>query len=299
MKYSLRSLSAPYWLFMGQSGGILIGTGLAIGLGFSNIPGVLFLCSVLSLGLVGAVLLLGARLIPRRSWLRVSLPPLRFSLRALLILVTIIGVVILPVGIRIFRAESKRRQQLIAIELVNQNGGSVHGSVKNPTAEQVTDIFFHHLTDDKVRVLMPHLRQFPNLKELQINGGPRLTDKSVESIAELSELERLYFHDVTLTDQSAKHLRRLPNLKRLFLSGDQMTDQAMPDLASLQNLEQLALTSPKITNDGVVALSSLSKLQQLNITDTSVTDAGLKKLGQTRAADLIIVEFGKPRWCPK
>jgi hypothetical protein len=24
MKYSLRSLSAPYWLFMGQSGGILI-----------------------------------------------------------------------------------------------------------------------------------------------------------------------------------------------------------------------------------------------------------------------------------
>src|SRR5437764_1420657 len=110
MKYSLRSLSAPYWLFMGQSGGILLGTGLAIGLGFSNIPGVLFLCSMLGLGLVGAVLILGERLIPRQSWLRVRLPRLRFSLRALLIFVTIIGVVILPIGIRVFRAESKRRQ---------------------------------------------------------------------------------------------------------------------------------------------------------------------------------------------
>src|SRR5258705_1139232 len=108
MKYSLRSLSAPYWLFIGQSSGILLGTGLAIGLGFSNIPAVLFLCSVLGLGLIGAVLLLGERLIPRRSWLRVRLPPLRFSLRALLIFVTIIGVVILPVGIRGFRAASKR-----------------------------------------------------------------------------------------------------------------------------------------------------------------------------------------------
>ena len=299
MKYPLRSLSAPYWLFIGQSGGVLIGAGLAIGLGISNIPAVLFLCCVLSLGLVGTVLLLGERLIPKRSWLRVRLPPLRFSLRALLIFVTIIGVVILPIGIRVFRAESKRRQQLIAMEFVQQNGGSVHGSVKQPTAEQVTTIHFESLTDDRVRVVMPHLRQFPNLKELHVYRSPRLTDKSVERIAELSELERLHFHDVTLTDQSAKHLRRLTHLKHLFLSGDIMTDKALPDLASLQSLEQLALTSPKITNEGVAALSPLSKLQGLYITGTSITDAGLRELGKTRTAKLVIVEFGKLRLCPK
>ena len=299
MKYRLRSLSAPYWLFIGQSGGVLIGAGLAIGLGLSNFPAVLFLCCVLGLGLAGTVLLLGERLIPKRSWLGVRLPPLRFSLRALLIFVTIIGVVILPIGIRVFRAESKRRQQLIAMELVQQNGGSAWGSVKHPTAEQVTAIAFDRLTDDKVRVLMPHLRQFPNLIELQINRSPRLTDKSVESIVALSQLERLYFHDVTLTDQSAKHLRRLSHLKRLFLSGDIMTDQALPDLASLQYLESLGLSSPKMTNDGVAALSSLSKLQELHITDTSITDAGLRELGQTSTTKLVIVEFGKLRLCPK
>jgi hypothetical protein len=299
MKYRLRSLSAPYWLFIGQSGGVLLGAGLAIRLGISNFPAVLFLCCVLGLGLAGTVLLLGERLIPKRSWLRVRLPPLRFSLRALLIFVTIIGVVILPIGIRVFRAESKRRQQLIAMEVVRQNGGSVHGSVKQSTADQVTHIYIDHLTDARVRVLVPHLRQFPNLKELQVSRSPRLTDKSVESIVELSDLERLYFHDVTLTDQSAKHLRRLTHLKRLFLSGDQMTDQALPDLASLQDLEWLGLSSPKITNDGVAALSPLSKLQQLYITDTSITDAGLRKLGQTRTAELTIIEFGKGRSCPR
>src|SRR5688572_28664171 len=129
MNYSLRSLSAPFWLFIGQSGGVLIGMGMANSLGFSNIPGALFLCSVLGLGLAGAVLLLGERLIPKRSWLRFRLPPLRFSLRALLIFVTIIGVVILPIGIRVFRAESKRRQQSIALEIVQQSGGSAWGSV--------------------------------------------------------------------------------------------------------------------------------------------------------------------------
>jgi Leucine-rich repeat (LRR) protein len=290
----MRRLSILFWLFVGETCGVAIGATIATWLVVDNIPAALLASALLGLFVGGTFLVFRSRPLPNLS--RLGFPRLQFSLRALLLFVTLLGVLIIPIGMRVFRAISRRHMQFLAIDVVRHSVGL---DAKVTLPEEVTTLVFTHGSDDKLQELMPHLRQFPNLKVLHLKGQ-RLTDTSVECLAELSGLEELYFYDSALTDQSAKHLRRLSSLKRLFLSGDRMTDQALPDLAAIQNLEKLGLSSPKFTDDGVAALAPLSKLQQLDITSTSITDVGLKELGRnSKATILAISDSGKVRRCPK
>jgi Leucine Rich repeat len=290
----MRRWSSPFWFFFGETCGIAIGAVVLIWLAIDNIPAALLASAILGLLVAGTFVVFRSRPLPTLRWL--GFPRFRYSLRALLLFVTLLGVVILPIGMRIFRAASKRRQQFVALEVVRPYG-LIDTRINLP--EQFTSLYFVlGTTDDKVQELIPHLRQFPNLKVLHVHSQ-WVTDNSVECLAELSGLEELHFYNAALTDQSAKHLRRLSRLKLLFLSGDRMTDQAFPDLAALPNLERLGLSSPKFTNDGVAALAPLSKLQQLDITSTSITDVGLKELGHNSKARIIISDSGKLRECPK
>src|SRR4051794_25972395 len=116
----MRRLSFPFRLFFGETCGIAIGAVILIWLAVDNIPAALLASAILGMLVAGTFVVFRSRPLPILPWL--GFPRFRFSLRALLLFVTLLGVVILPIGMRIFRAASKRRQQFVALEVVRPYG---------------------------------------------------------------------------------------------------------------------------------------------------------------------------------
>lgn len=215
------------------------------------------------------------------------LPRIRFSIRTLFLIITAIGLVLLPVTLRVHRV----RQQYAAIAAVKKLDG-FFGKNENPA--ELTQVFFiNNLNDQQIASIVPHLQKFPKLKQIEIHSW-RMTDKSVKNICELTTLEDLFLQDVSVTDASAKRLGQLSKLKRLGLQGDRLSDIGLSELANLQNLEALATSSPQVTDEGICQLSALPKLRQLNIGGTKITDTGLKKLVSMRTGILIVFDGISP-----
>lgn len=215
------------------------------------------------------------------------LPRIRFSLRTLFLVITAIGLAVLPVAIRGYRLQDRLRRQWAAVEAVKQLGGSFGGE-EDP--EKVSQVYFtRNLNDEQIASLVPQLKQFPKLKRLEIQSW-RMTDKSVRGICELKAIEELHLQDVPVTDEAAKDLRQLSNLKSLIFQGERLTDQALVELNSLSDLEVLVLSSPAITDDGLAKLTALHKLRQLNIGGTKITDQGLKNLSSQRTRTLAVFD---------
>ena len=208
------------------------------------------------------------------------LPRIRFSLRTLFLITTAVGLAVLPLAIRGYRLQDRLRRQWAAVEAVKQLGGTF-GREEDP--EMVAQVYFtRNLNDEQIASLVPHLKQFPKLKRLQIHSW-RMTDKSVRSICELKAIEELHLQDVPVTDEAAKDIRQLSKLKSLIFQGERLTDQAFVELNSLSDLEVLVLSSPAITDDGLMQLAALPKLKQLNTGGTKISDQGLKDLSSQRA----------------
>lgn len=77
-----------------------------------------------------------------------------------------------------------------------------------------------------------HLKNLPNLKSVWLapQFTPRITDKSLESLAAIKSLEEVKITETKLTWDGLQHLKKLPKLKKLILDE---TDISAEDMAKL------------------------------------------------------------------
>ena len=173
---------------------------------------------------------------PKRRWCQ-------FSLRTLLVVVTVSCVPLAWIGWRMHRAR-ENRARVAAAAAIEKLGGEV--------------VSLHDGLGLKVTIV---------------------NDAGLEPLKDLTALQYLYIEG-PVTDAGLKHLNGLSDLQSLSLDSTNVTDAGLEHLKGLTTLKKLRLDTPRITDAGREHLKGLTNLQLLDLSGTNVTDEGVKKLQQ-------------------
>ena len=182
---------------------------------------------------------------------------LRFSLRTLLIVMLVCGIVLVPFVVKLHRY----RQQRAVIEELLAAGASITFA---DGSEKLSDDWWRHVVGQDL---------FNSVEAVDL----ALTDtKSVAPLAGLKGLQTLRLYHTPVSDLTP--LAGLKELQELDLSYTQVSDLA--PLAGLKELQELDLYNTQVSD--LAPLAGLKELQTLNLIGTQVSDlaplAGLKKL---------------------
>ena len=202
-------------------------------------------------------------------------PPARwrfqFSLRTLLLAVTVCAVACSWFAVRKLRASRQRA----AIEALGDRvwvvydyeldaGGLRIEGVQPPGPAWLRNLLGNDFFADAAAVWgstdfddddMAHLKGFPRLRYLNVFNS-------------------------RLTDAGLAHLKNLPELENLGLGGTRITDAALVHLQQLPKLEALGLDSTAVTDTGLMHLHDLAGLKRLGLFDTKATPQGIQRLEQ-------------------
>ncbi len=191
---------------------------------------------------------------PRRRWFR-------FSLRTLLIVVTVAS---MPFGWVGWRLKQVRRERA-TLTSVEKLGGDV--SDRSWFSGRVGRV---HLDNWQVSDLSP-LVELKNLKVLRL-ASTQMSDLS--PLAELKNLKELGLANALLSDLSP--LAELKNLEGLWLAKTQVSD--LSTLVELKNLERLWLVNMLVSD--LSTLAELKNLEWLWLHNTQVSDEQVQELRQ-------------------
>ena len=249
---------------------------------------------------------------------------LRFSLRSLLVVVTLLAV---GLGWFAYWRDAKRREEA-AREWVLHHGGGV-GQVDGREMSQrplwvqrlalvlpeecLRTVYYVDFPKDTTDADLEVLRDLPNLTQVNLNEAASITPAGLAPLAELPRLEVLYLNQTPARDEGLAHARHLHGLKEIWiehtgitdasipwiasnpalthldLDGARITDKSAPLLAKLQNLEVLALRGTHITSRGVAELARLPRLKHLYLKETAVDDEGLQHLAKIKTLETLDV----------
>jgi hypothetical protein len=191
---------------------------------------------------------------------------LRFSLRTLMIAVTLLCAVMAVVS---SRANRQRR----AVSRIKAAHGLVYYDYQ-------LDHDFKPRTDEPLGPGPDWLRAFIGTDYFATVVSVRVnlaSDELLEATAELPHLQDLRIAcNSKISDGAWEHLKDLAEVETLYLRG--MRDSATVNLAGLTQLRVLYITNTDVTDAGLASLKSLPRLQTLNMTGTKVTRAGITDL---------------------
>jgi hypothetical protein len=198
---------------------------------------------------------------PRRRWLR-------FSLRTMLLLVTVLGVWL---GMRVNQA----RWQKEAVEALRMRGFYVNyehwRSDRDPESfdsSRALDVplWLRYLAGDDF---------FQRV--VSIGVVPGSTDKDLAHLAALPHIEGFYVRGPSnkISDAGLAHLPRPDRLVHLNAANTRVGDALVTRLANAKGLETLELSGTRITDEGLEALPRLPKLKHLGLGNTQIGDKGL------------------------
>jgi hypothetical protein len=226
-----------------------------------------------------------------------SQPPKRklrwyqFSLRTLLIVVTLFGIACSWLTIKVRQAKRQR----IAAEMLRHSGCFLrYNDSDKPTSGCPTsgyptvvpaprypwlksilgeDVVDPDISQDTLALLKdcPHL-------QVAIFVDVNITDEGLENIAGLQELQSLNLDGTRITDNGLRTLRTLPRLSQLSLVRTEITDKGLENLKSLKGLQVLSLTFTAISDDGLETLSELQSLSTLYLGGTKMSTKGVERL---------------------
>lgn len=224
----------------------------------------------------------------KRRWLR-------YSLRTLLVLVTIACVGFGWLGMKV-RAKQREREVIETIEKLgyyvkyDYEFDSAGVPIESPTLPGqawlrplVGDYFFASVvevhcvsetTDSDLRDLLANLTR---LRGLNV-AWSKVTDAGLIHLAELTKLEGVELRGTEVTDNGLVHLRGLTKLKWLNLEGTKVAGTGFVHLKALTKLEWLNLERTKITDAGLAQFAGLTTLVWVHLAETKVTDEGVKQL---------------------
>jgi hypothetical protein len=222
----------------------------------------------------------------------------QYSLRTLLILVTLFAVACSWFAVKMKEAGEQKEARMALLRL----GGDVRcdcdlngcgdGYLSGPTKEIwapkwmqnvlgldfFSNVIFIVLRDAEIKDA--DLKHFQNMKHLQtlcLNGSNN-TDAILKHIKTLDQVEYLDLNQTPTTDAGLKYISGLKKLRRLFLAGTKITDAGLAQLEGMSQLQFLLLEQTDITDDDLKYLESLKELRWLSLDNTQITDDGLKHL---------------------
>jgi hypothetical protein len=218
-------------------------------------------------------------------------PRLRFSLRMLLIVTGVLGVFLGWLGNVCIHTRHQRQ----VVARIRAAGGEcglanllsdddaamwqklLRWVVDDDAFAHVVGVYFDPYTvvsDDELDVLT----EVPRLQVLEL-CGPRITDKGLAHIGNLSQIKRLTLYETQVTTTGLSAFPIGKNLEELYLGGGTVNDASLKDINRLTNLRLLAIhRSSAITDASMTHLANHGRLKVLEVFKTSITDKGLVNL---------------------
>jgi hypothetical protein len=211
--------------------------------------------------------------------------PLRFSLKLMLILVSILC---LFLG-RYVNYVNQVFRQKSAVAYIQKIGGRVrYDSIRNAPGwivnrcgedwfQQVDSIDLSNTptTDEDLLRILPPLQHSITILKL---SGTKITDLAFERIKRAEALNYLDLSDTSVTGSGLYRLANLKKLESLDLMRTKVTDTTSSALAELKSLKYLRLGGNDITSLTMPYLKSLRLLNSLSLGATKIDDSGLKFL---------------------
>lgn len=229
----------------------------------------------LLLNALTAICILALVVCPCELWIRRNGRLLRFGIRSMLVVTTMIAVIMGFVAQEVRRCY--RQQQ--AIRELEQLG-----SVTTNRSRQKYDWFrsffgaeLHGVVTGVDLVTTAPVERLPDLRLLEdITGFGMELANIPENIEQLAELPKLEYLSVKLTSLGGADPSRLveltsfPELWRLCLAGDEFGDGDIQHISGNTRLESLEIDSSKITDDGLARLSKMSSLVNLTLDESVI-----------------------------
>lgn len=237
---------------------------------------------------------------------------LRFSVRVLLVVVTVVAVILAMVGKRVL--EARKQRQLV--ELIQSCGGEHHhelnykdgkertirfpnmdfspqmpgpdwlrGRIGDEYFVDVAEAFFdrasHRIVDDSTFLEFARAvqsRDLPRPRGLVFADLP-ITDESLEALGVFPDLTSLHILNCPrVTEEGLKHLESLSKLRRLDIRGTPITDRGLGRLSGLRKLRELAIKPNAVTEAGLLQLKEMNELEWLSLGDSAVTSESVRAL---------------------
>jgi len=110
--------------------------------------------------------------------------------------------------------------------------------------------------------------------------GQAVTDKSMEFVAKLENLEYLELTDNHITDAGTRRIQCIQTLSTLDLTGTQVTDKIAEVVNQFHNLKSLVLSRTSVTNACLQQLQGSQKLESLGLSETGIDDDGIAHLAK-------------------
>jgi hypothetical protein len=212
----------------------------------------------------------------------------QFSLRSLLIFVTLFAVACSWFAVKM--GQAKRQREAVAKIRKAKDGYVVYDDSSRPVLFQGQNppntwwckTFGEDFLCDVIKVSCEDvdprdlpLDCFPHLRELVIDNT-RGTEAGLQALEGLSYLQSLHLSSGrNIEDSAVRHLKGLISLKILNLYDTKMTDTGLSYLQDLTNIETLGLANAKITDKGLVYLLRMSHLKSLELHGCQISDEGL------------------------
>lgn len=121
--------------------------------------------------------------------------------------------------------------------------------------------------------------QCPQVVDLTMEGVS-ITDKGLEKLRALDQLNRLILNDCSISADGLRMLAEMPlreTLLSIGLRGTKIKDDDLTWLKSFPKLERLDVSKTAVTDDSLLPLLELP-LKVVNVAQTKVTGAGLEPL---------------------
>lgn len=217
--------------------------------------------------------------------------PPRFSLRTLLVVVSLLAVALAGFA---HWCQGKRRQWLAADTLMD-HGCSIGYVDGRPLAlrsrqvqllglvvpeyclQTVIWIDFPPKVTDQELVL---LKDLPYLKTLHLDHAPHITVAGLAPLSGLSQLEILYLKETQVGDAGLLPIRQHRNLKEIWIANSDVSAASLPWIASNRRLTHLDLRGARLADESLAPLGGLEHLEVLSLADTTITSRGLTAISR-------------------
>ncbi len=209
----------------------------------------------------------------------------QYSLRTLMIVVSVCGVLSGWVGMMLERA----REQRAVVKKIKALGGSVYydyqitegqwgyhpantppgpGWVRWILGDDIfayaTAVFFNSTQSTVKDNDLVLLRKLPRINAV-ILASPSITDNGLAIVGSLPELSELNLSDTSVTGEGLAQLEKARKLEHLTLDGASVGDSTIAHIDKLSNLQSLQLVRTSITDDGLRPVAGLSRLCWLDL----------------------------------
>ena len=220
---------------------------------------------------------------------RISLRSLRFSLKSLLLFVTLFCIVIGYVGSQLAHVAQQRTAVLAIRATANcqvlydyqwdqHNGWVAIDSGKYPA--DATPLLRRLFGDD-----------FCCSTVVRCDGDLRAGGFS--QIARLSSIQRLSLENAHFAEDDFALLARLRNVVDINLAGTSFGDAGAAHLPNCRNLKDLNLDGTNVSDVGMKSIGDSTRLEELVLSGTAVSNAGLEYLGKMTSLRLLVLGGGQ------